>query len=1005
MNKTLRPRPASLVAAAVALAIANGAQAETTVLGEVQVTARKRAESIQDVPFAVSARTGDALQEAGATNIEDVSRNVAGFSVQNLGPGQSQVGIRGVSAGKTDRDLPGVKEQVGVYLDESVISLSLFTPDLDLYDLNRVEVLRGPQGTLFGSGSLAGTVRYISNQPDLEDDYGSVELGASATDGGDYGGNVRGMINMAMGDSAALRIVGYYNEIPGFIDAIRPGGSVDSDVNGGTRQGARVALRIEPNEVFSITPRVIYQEIDMDGYNREDHWNILANPFTTTEPRITIGERQQYTQLTEKFTDDFLLADLNLELDLGGVVLTSISSFTDRDILVIRDATQLTGSVTFDLGNHCLTPPGTVSHPCPHSGRTFTNPATSVEIRRDSPLFDATTVEVFTQELRLASDTDGRFQWVIGGFYSDIQRDYGQQLPTAGYDAIMQRTFAPDACPPANQTCLNSVNLGSPVADMPFFSDIPYDFKQMAFFAEASLDLTESFSTTVGGRYYDFDEDRVLLFGGVFSDPSAGPGSASDDGFLPRVLFSYDLNDNVQLNAQASQGFRLGGINDPLNVPLCSPEDLITFGGRPSFDSETLWNYELGAKIGFAGGRGQFNIAAFRAEIDDLQMPVVAGTCSSRIVVNVPGAHSTGVEMELVAQPTDRFDFGISASYVEAEIDTSVTSTSGGVTTIVSGIAEGNRLPSVPEFQLSANATYTWPMTDKLEGFITGTYQHMGSRFTQIGDQAVGFGTFNVRSFGAPTITSFTFDPLLPAYDIGNLRFGVRGDDWEAALYINNVGDENARLGLDQERGRVARVGFLTNQPRTIGLSFRKDFGGAEPAPAPQAAPPPPPPPPPAPPPPPPPPPPAPVDSDGDGVTDDKDRCPNTPRGTQVDRDGCFREITLRGVLFDTNSAELTAAASSQLDTVIADIKGLPADIAANFRVTIEGHTDSTGADAYNLDLSNRRSGSVRDYLVAGGLPASILTATGKGEAEPVDSNSTAGGRANNRRVVIRGSR
>ena len=144
---------------------------------------------------------------------------------------------------------------------------------------------------------------------------------------------------------------------------------------------------------------------------------------------------------------------------------------------------------------------------------------------------------------------------------------------------------------------------------------------------------------------------------------------------LPRVLLAYDVSDSVQLNAQAAEGFRLGGINDPLNVPLCSPEDEETFGGRDSFDSETLWNYEIGAKFGFADGRGQFNIAAFYADIADLQMPVVAGTCSSRIVVNVPEAHSTGVEFELTAAPTDRFDFGISAIYTESEVDTTVTST------------------------------------------------------------------------------------------------------------------------------------------------------------------------------------------------------------------------------------------------------------------------------------------------------------------------------------------
>jgi iron complex outermembrane receptor protein len=156
---------------------------ETTALGEITVTARKRAESLQDVPFAISARTGDQLAAAGATNMEDISRNVAGFTVLNLGPGQSQAAIRGVSGGKIDRDLPGVKEQIGVYMDESPISLSLFTPDLELYDLNRVEVLRGPQGTLFGSGSIGGTVRYISNQPDLSEAGGDFEVGVTIDDG------------------------------------------------------------------------------------------------------------------------------------------------------------------------------------------------------------------------------------------------------------------------------------------------------------------------------------------------------------------------------------------------------------------------------------------------------------------------------------------------------------------------------------------------------------------------------------------------------------------------------------------------------------------------------------------------------------------------------------------------------------------------------------------------------------------------------------------------------
>ena len=797
MIRILRPRRASMVAAAVALAIASQAGAQA-MLGEITVTARKRAESLLDVPFAVSARSEEALRNAGASNIEEVARNIAGFTVQNLGPGQSQVALRGISAGKTDRDLPGVKEQVGVYFDESVISLSLFTPDLELYDLNRVEVLRGPQGTLFGSGSLSGTVRYISNEPDASGSYGDVELTGSTIDGGGTGGNLRGMVNVGLTDTAALRIVGYYSDLPGFIDAVQPGGSIRSDVNGGTRYGFRVALRLEPSDTLVITPRVIYQDVDMDGYNRTDVWNILANPYTTTQPAVTLRDRQQYTQLTEKFEDQFLLADLTIEAGFGNHTITSVSSYTDRDILVLRDATQLTGSVTYSpLGGD------------------------GAQIRLSSPLYDRTEVQMFTQELRLASDYDGPFQWVAGAFYSKIDRHYGQQLPTPGYDDLMELLLC------GGTACgVRSTDFGAPVDDMPFYSDVPYDFKQFAIFAEANYEITERASVTVGGRYYDFKEDRNLVFGGVFSDPSIGPGSAKSDGFLPRLLLSYEVNDNLQLNAQAARGFRLGGVNDPLNLTLCTDEDEDTFGGRDSFSDEKLTNYELGAKIGFAEGRAQLNVSVYHADIDDLQVPVVAGSCSSRIVFNVPSSHATGLEVELAAQPTPNFDFGVSASWVSSKLDSTITSTdSEGGTTIVAAIEDGNRMPSVPKIQVAANATYKWSMTDSLEAYVSGSYQHVGNRYTQVADQAPGFGTFGVFGYGSPTISTFNFDPLLPSYDVANLRVGVRNDVWEAALFVNNLTDESARLGLDQERGRLARVGFLTNQPRTIGVSYRRKFG------------------------------------------------------------------------------------------------------------------------------------------------------------------------------------
>jgi outer membrane receptor protein involved in Fe transport len=232
MSRTILNRRAASFAAVSLLALAAATPAfaqdepapATQDEQEVVVTATLRAQNLQDIPFSINAQTEEDIRRSGATNLETLSRNVAGLTIQNLGPGQSQVAVRGVAAGQVVRDQPGVKEQVGVYLDDSVISLSLFTPDVDLYDLNRVETLRGPQGTLFGSGSVGGTIRYITNQPNLTRMEGSIEANLNVLDGGDIGGALRGMINAPVTDGVAIRAVGYYTQYGGFIDAVGPAG-------------------------------------------------------------------------------------------------------------------------------------------------------------------------------------------------------------------------------------------------------------------------------------------------------------------------------------------------------------------------------------------------------------------------------------------------------------------------------------------------------------------------------------------------------------------------------------------------------------------------------------------------------------------------------------------------------------------------------------------------------------------------------------------------------------
>ena len=782
----------------------------------VTVTARKREENLQAVPFSVVAPSEQALRNRGAESIEDVSANVAGFSVQNLGPGQSQIAMRGVSAGQIVRDQPGVKEQVGVYLDESVISMSLFTPDLDLFDMSRIEVLRGPQGTLFGSGSLSGTVRYITNQPAIGVTEGAGEFGFGSLGGGGLGNSAKFAVNVPLGPAAAVRVTAWNTAIGGFIDAVQPDQRVRDNVDGGRRTGARVALRVQPNEQFSVTPRLIYQDVSMNGWNRIDAYNILANPFTTTRPAVALGERQQFTQIDEPYTDRFLLGDFTLEYDFGGAAVTSITSLTHRDVEVVRDASALGGSVSFS-------PFG-----APEAGYTL-----------DFPLVDATTATGVTQEIRVAGGGE-RVDWVLGSFYSTSERRYGQSAYAENYvaingpavsDFLRLVTGVPDLVWSGSRSLA-----GHPDTEEVFFSDLDYDFDQVALFGEISVAVTDRFGLTGGLRWYDFDEERTQAFDGLFADPLDSTGTTSAAGVAPRLIASYDVTPATQVNAQVSKGFRLGGINDPLNTPICSEADLATFGDRGTWDDEELWNYEAGVKSTFLGGRGTFNASGFYMDIRNLQATVTAGTCSSRIIFNVPDARSAGVELELAAQPTTFFDFAVSASVADARLQSTIASIDeSGAVGVVSGIEAGRRLPTTPRFQAAAAATWRWLAGRGWVGYLSGTFQHVGSRFTQVGDQAAGFGSVDLTALspvlrpgtfiGGPlTQSTFTFNPELPAYNILNMRIGFLNGRWDIAFFVDNVSDERALLALDQERGTLARVGYLTNRPRALGVSTRIDF-------------------------------------------------------------------------------------------------------------------------------------------------------------------------------------
>jgi iron complex outermembrane recepter protein len=761
----------------------------TESLDRIVVTATKRESSLRDVPFSINAQSEEDIRKSGAVTLEDLARNVAGLAIQNLGPGQSQVSIRGVSSGQIVRDQPGVKEQVGVYLDETAISMSLFTPDIDLFDLKRVETLRGPQGTLYGSGNIGGTIRYITNEAKIGVSEGTIESNVNKISDGGTGGGVKAAVNIPINDAAAMRVVGYYTQFGGWIDALGPGGG--KDVNKGERKGGRLSFTLQPSRDVTITPRILYQEVTADGFNRQEKFNLYANPFTTTVAPVTLQDRQQYLLQREKFEDKTTIADATIKVGFGSFDLTSVTTYTDRSILVSRDASALTGSVS-------ISPLGL--------------PTASVLL--PSRLNDTTDFKGFTQELRLGSTGKGPLQWLVGAFFADTDRKYAQRLPTPGYDAFII------ADPRFGAATLAAVANGFP-ANSPYNADLPYNLKQTAIFGEVSYELINSLTATAGGRFYDYKEERTFKSGGLFSDVNNNFDKTKSNGFNPRFLVAYKASDSVTLNAQASKGFRLGGVNDPLNIPLCTPEDRAIFGGYQRFTDESLWNYEVGVKMQQRGF--SFNAAAFYTQMKDLQITLDAGSCSSRVVFNVPKAHSSGIELEMTARPIDNLEFSLSGAAINAVFDSTVKDGTGAV---LGGIREGNRLPSVPKLSVTASFTYNFSLAGR-ESYFTASAQHVGSRFTQPSDQENNPRTFTHRLpfLGAPATAATTLNLELPSYNQVNLSAGM---DFErglsASLYVNNVTDEKALLSFDRERGGRARLGFATNQPRTFGVTIRKTF-------------------------------------------------------------------------------------------------------------------------------------------------------------------------------------
>ncbi|MGQ0834084.1 MAG: TonB-dependent receptor [Gammaproteobacteria bacterium] len=760
-------------------------------LEEIVVTARKRGEELlQDVPATITAISGDQLAALGAVNFDEFAYQVPGLTFSDEGAGQKRYVIRGVrSAGQ---------EQVAVYYDEvpvpGVQSASgdsgSQTTDLKLFDIDRVEVLKGPQGTTFGANSQAGTVRFILKKPEMDDLESQVKLGVHNVSQGDDGGSAYGMINVPLAaDRLAARAVAYYDREAGFIDNVR----LDrEDINWTETIGARLAMRFRPTESLTFDALAWAENRDNGGsgrYNPNDSFSIdpsnpdfRANNLTplTDIRRIAFfetGDLQVGDYVYSGVPDDQRLYSLTMNWDMNWASLVATGSLYDRDFGFKRDSTW----VLLRLGvRPTPTQPGD-----PPASRPDFYPALTDQTQD---------INQKAFELRLNSKPGSPLQWLGGVFYRERESGFVSYVP-----AVNPATGLPAApTQPATGYIGPIPGTGIPGCN-PCVTARENDrnIEESAVFGEVSYTFAEKLEVLAGVRWFEAKQSDFGLTTFPFALfnfaplPPADPRQFKEDKVLTKFQLSYRPADGVVLYALASQGYRLGGTNQQgiVAVPL-------------GFESDSIWNYEIATKTGFMDGRLYVNLAGFLIEWEDIQVSGRDPTGAFAFLGNAGAAEIQGLELEVQGRPTDALTFTVGASWLPKRELTEDQVTAQ----VVAPGRKGDELPFIPGFTANATAQYDWALpVYNWDGFVRGEYAYRGSSDSELQ-------------------TASRFNREQSAYDIVNLRTGVYRSDTglNLTLYVENVFDERGDLRVRDEDSLLTFK--WTNRPRTVGLDLTKNF-------------------------------------------------------------------------------------------------------------------------------------------------------------------------------------
>lgn len=728
---------------------------------EIVVTAQKREERIQDVPISITALTTDALEKRGYARMGDYLLAQPSVVIQDRGAGRNIVIVRGVAA-------PGSESNptVAFYIGETPVTSGLGFgangfPDLRTFDVERVEVLRGPQGTLYGAGSMGGTVKVVPTEAVIGAWEAKGEVSLGTTKHGGISHSIAGAINMPLSEVLAARITGYHYRDGGFIDNLYPGSpdpnlpvdalggaswtdvgvsafgvSARNDENANVTNivGGRASVKFEPNEQFNLVVGALYQRATADGL---------------PENLPSIGDLVQSRMAQERLKDSFQLYNATATVDLGFAAFTSATAYLIREQFQARDVSA------FFIDGPLLLP-------------------------------DDNQSKNFSQEIRVATDPDKPVSMLVGGFFLHSTSNATQDLQWLG-TAQSRSEYA-------------AVLTGAPLGtdELLYRFDERNKADQLAAFGEIAFKPLDTVRLSAGIRIAHFNRTTSAFTQGALNGgTSTYTIKASESVKTPNFQIEFKPDRNSLYYARAAKGFRLGVPNNPL--PSTCAADLAALGlteAPASVKSDTLWNYEAGIKRTFAGGRASVNASAFYIDWKDIQTGFVLPTCGFSFSGNAGSATSKGVELDFTVRPFDGVTLNASGSFTDATLE-SDSPPGNGV-----GGRKGDRLPGIPRWSGQAGIQYDFTLRER------GGFARIDGRYLS--------GYFN-RFPGSTSAAEPGGD-----FAVFDARFGLDvSSNVQAELFASNIFNTKQLLIVDTE---IPDNREVLGRPRTIGLTVRANF-------------------------------------------------------------------------------------------------------------------------------------------------------------------------------------